>query len=155
MFSSGWTDKQKMVYMCAVLSGFSRVCLFTTLWTVTCQAPLSKGFSGKNTGVGCHALLQGIFLTQGLSPHLFTSSSLAGGFFTTSTTWKALVYIHGILKTRCETEGESESDEKWCKWTYSQNRKKPHAYQGGKGRRINWEIGIDIYTILYTYILNR
>ena len=47
--------------MCAVLSGFSRVCLFATLWTVTCQAPLSREFSGKNTGVGCHALLQGIF----------------------------------------------------------------------------------------------
>jgi len=25
---------------------------------------------GKNTGVGCHALLQGIFLTQGWSPGL-------------------------------------------------------------------------------------
>ena len=25
---------------------------------------------GKNTGVGCHALLQGIFLTQGLNPEL-------------------------------------------------------------------------------------
>ena len=25
---------------------------------------------GKNTGVGCHALLQGIFLTQGLNPGL-------------------------------------------------------------------------------------
>jgi len=25
-------------------------------------------FSGKNTGVGCHALLQGIFPTQGLNP---------------------------------------------------------------------------------------
>ena len=23
---------------------------------------------GKNTGVGCHALLRGIFLTQGLNP---------------------------------------------------------------------------------------
>ena len=28
------------------------------------------GFSSKNTGVGCHALLQGIFLTQGLNPRL-------------------------------------------------------------------------------------
>ena len=27
-------------------------------------------FPGKNTGVGCHALLQGIFLTQGLNPWL-------------------------------------------------------------------------------------
>ena len=25
---------------------------------------------GKNIGVGCHALLQGIFLTQGLKQHL-------------------------------------------------------------------------------------
>ena len=28
---------------------------------------------GKNTGVGCHALLQGIFLTQGWNPHLDVS----------------------------------------------------------------------------------
>ena len=29
--------------------------------------------SGKNTGVGCHALLQGIFLTQGLNPRPYPS----------------------------------------------------------------------------------
>ena len=29
-----------------------------------------RNFPGKNTGVGCHALLQRIFLTQGLNPHL-------------------------------------------------------------------------------------
>jgi len=27
-------------------------------------------FPGKKTGVGCHFLLQGIFMTQGLNPHL-------------------------------------------------------------------------------------
>ena len=27
-------------------------------------------FLGRNTGVGCHLLFQGIFLTQGLNPHL-------------------------------------------------------------------------------------
>ena len=33
------------------------------------QAPLGCGNSpGKNTGVGCHTLLQGIFLTEGLNP---------------------------------------------------------------------------------------
>ena len=32
---------------------------------VACKAPLSMGFSSKNTEVGCHFLLQGIFLTQG------------------------------------------------------------------------------------------
>ena len=36
-----------------------------TPWTAAHQAPLSMDSPGKNTGVGCHALLQGIFLTQG------------------------------------------------------------------------------------------
>ena len=39
------------------------------------------GFLGKNTGVGCHFLLQGIFLTQGLNLCLWVSC-IAGGFFT-------------------------------------------------------------------------
>ena len=34
------------------------------------QALLSWNFPGKNIGVGCHFLLQGIFLTQGLNPCL-------------------------------------------------------------------------------------
>ena len=38
-----------------------------TPWIVARQAPLSMGFPSKNTGVGCHFLLQGIFLTQGLN----------------------------------------------------------------------------------------
>ena len=33
--------------------------------TAAHQAPLSMEFSRQNTGVGCHFLLQGIFLTQG------------------------------------------------------------------------------------------
>ena len=45
--------------------------------------------SGKNTGVCCHALLQGIFLTQGLNPHLFHLLHLQGRFFTMNTTWEA------------------------------------------------------------------
>ena len=40
------------------------------LCTVARQAPLSMDSPGKNTGVGCYALLQGIFPTQGLNPHL-------------------------------------------------------------------------------------
>ena len=34
------------------------------------QVPLSWDFTSKNTGVGCHFLLQGIFLTPGLNPRL-------------------------------------------------------------------------------------
>ena len=43
---------------------------------------------GRNTGVGCHALLQGIFPTQGSNPGI----PLAGGF---CTVWAAReAYIH-------------------------------------------------------------
>ena len=41
---------------------------FATPWPIACQAPPSMEFSGKNTEMGCHFLLQGIFLTQGLNP---------------------------------------------------------------------------------------
>jgi len=65
-----------------ILSCFSHVWLCVTLWTIVCQAPLSMGLSSKNTRMGCHALLQGIFPTQELNPCLL-SPALAGGFFTT------------------------------------------------------------------------
>ena len=45
-------------------------------------------FPGKNTGVSCHFLFQGIFPIQGLNPHLL-SPALEGWFFSTSTTWEA------------------------------------------------------------------
>ena len=44
---------------------FSRVWLFVMPWTVACQAPLSMESLDKNAGVGCHFLLQGIFLIWG------------------------------------------------------------------------------------------
>ena len=34
-------------------------------WTITSQALCPWNSPGKSTGVGCHSLLQGIFLTQG------------------------------------------------------------------------------------------
>ena len=42
---------------------------------------------GKNTGVGCHFLLQGIFLIQRWDTSLM-SPALAGKFFTTRATWE-------------------------------------------------------------------
>ena len=48
----------------------SHVWLFATPWTVICQVPLSMEFSRQNTGMGCHFLLQRVFLTQGLNPVL-------------------------------------------------------------------------------------
>ena len=43
---------------------------FVTPWTEAHQAPLYRGFPGKNIGVGYHFLLQGVFLTQVSNPRL-------------------------------------------------------------------------------------
>ena len=53
--------------LCVLYSwSLSHVRLFVMPWTVACQAPLSMGIlQTRITGVGCHALLQGIFPTQG------------------------------------------------------------------------------------------
>ena len=57
--------------MC-VLSYFSCVPLFETLWTSLHQAPMSMEFSGQEywSGLLEWVLLQGIFPTQGSNPHL-------------------------------------------------------------------------------------
>ena len=47
----------------------SPVWLFVTSWTLAHQAPLWS-IPVKNTRVGCHFLLQGIFPTQGSNPYL-------------------------------------------------------------------------------------
>ena len=56
--------------LCCAVLGTSVESNFVIPWTVACQAPLSMDSPGKNTRVGCHALLQGIFSTQGSNPGL-------------------------------------------------------------------------------------
>ena len=59
-------------------------------WHSTPCGPMDCSLSdssvhGKNTKVGCHLVLQGIFLTQSLNPHS-SSPQLADRFFTTRIT---------------------------------------------------------------------
>ena len=53
-----------------VLCCFSHVRLCATLWSLAHRLLCPWDSPGKNTGVGCHALLQGIFPTQGSNPGL-------------------------------------------------------------------------------------
>ena len=56
---------------------------------------------GKNTGIGCHFLLQGIFPTQGLMSLM--SPALAGGFSTIGATWECPVsWTRGLAKVKSE-----------------------------------------------------
>ena len=59
----------RIKFLFVIVQLLSHVSL-STPWTVVRQALLSLEFSGKNTGMGCHFLLQRIFLTQGLNSHL-------------------------------------------------------------------------------------
>ena len=68
-FSWLGTQTRASVHAC-VLSCLSCVQLYAYAWTVAHQAPLSGDSPGKDTGVGCHTLLQGIFPTQGSNPLL-------------------------------------------------------------------------------------
>ena len=49
----------------------SHVQLFATPWTIAIRLLSPWNLPGRNTGVGCHFLLQGIVPTQGLNRHLF------------------------------------------------------------------------------------
>ena len=72
---------------------------FGILWTVVCQAFFCPRDSpGNSTGVGCHALLQGIVPTQGWNPCLSVSRTLASQIFATSATWEAPVSLQGESK---------------------------------------------------------
>ena len=95
-----------LCFLCAVLCLVIQSCL-TLCNPMDCSLPDSSvhgDSSGKNTGVGCHACLQGIFPTQ--------VSCIAGGFFTSWATrvWKRQVYWPSCA---CLARGSSRGRFMW------------------------------------------
>ena len=81
------------MYICVcVLSHFGYVWLFATLWTVVPQAPLSTGFSRQEYWSGVPFPPPGDLPDLGIKSASLKSPALAGGFFTSSTTWEAPKY---------------------------------------------------------------
>ena len=72
-----------------MLSHFSCVQLFATLWTVALQALLSMGFSRQEHWSGLPCLSPGDHPDPATEPMSLMSPALASRFFTTSTTWEA------------------------------------------------------------------
>ena len=70
------TNRKKFLYY--YVSYITVLCLVTQLCQILCDlmdysppgSSVLAGSPDKNTGVGCHAFLQGIFLTQGSNPGL-------------------------------------------------------------------------------------
>ena len=70
-----------------------------TLWTVARQAPLSMGFFRQEYWRRLPSPSPGELPDPGIKPTSPTSPALAGGFFTTSTTWEALINQLLVFKT--------------------------------------------------------
>ena len=80
----GWEDplgKKK--------AGHSSILAWRTPWTVDCQAPLSMGFSRQGHWSGWPCPSPEDLPDPGIEPMSLKSPALAGGCFTTSTTWEA------------------------------------------------------------------
>ena len=74
-----------MLSMCVhAKSDFGCVQLFSTPWTIACQAPLSLGLSRQEHWSGLPCPPPRDLPDPGIEPTSLTSPALAGGFFTTS-----------------------------------------------------------------------
>ena len=86
---SGWRGE-------CVLSRFSHVHLFCSPMDYSPSgSSVYRDSSGKNTGVGCYPFLQRI--VPGIKLMSLKSPALAGGFFTTSATWRGEFWIGNML----------------------------------------------------------
>ena len=106
-----------------VLSCFSRVRLFATLWTVAHLAPLSVGFSRQEYWSGLLCPPPGDLLNPGMEPASLTSPALAAGFFTTSATWEAHILQARILE--------------WVTISFSRGSSRPRDQTRVSHRRFN------------------
>ena len=91
--------------MC-MLSHFSHVELFVTLWTIALHAPLSMGFSRQEYWNGLLFPPLGDLPNPEIKPMSLTSPALTGSFFTTSAAWEASVFTQYFTASLCSSELE-------------------------------------------------
>ena len=75
----------------------SHVPLFATPWTVTCQAPLSLGFSRQEYWSGLTLRTPWDFPDPEPEPMSLASPALAGGFFTIEPPRKPRIDMYTLL----------------------------------------------------------
>ena len=81
------------IWFCSLLSHFSHLRLFVTLWTVAHQVPLSMGFSRQVYWSGLSCPPPGDHSDPGIEMESPMSPTLAGRFSTTSATWEARLQL--------------------------------------------------------------
>ena len=80
-----------VLVLACVLSHFSHVQLFATLWTITWQAPLSVGSSRQEYWSGLPCSPPGDLPKPGIKPRSLMSA-LTGGFLTTSEYFRSICF---------------------------------------------------------------
>ena len=101
--------KQNLIntVLACMLSHFSHIRLFATLWTVARQAPLSIGFSRQEFWSGLPCPPPGDLLKPGIEPESFMSPALAGRFFTSRVTWEAHKKYYSSVQFRRSVVSDS------------------------------------------------
>ena len=108
-----------------VLTHFSCVTLWDSI-TVACQAPLYMGFSRQEYWCGLPYPSPGDLPDPGIEPTCLTSPALAGGFFTTSTTWN---YSRTI-----QTKPQRMMPSRCCSQHVSKSGRLSSGHRTGKGQ---------------------
>ena len=82
---------------CRQAKSLSYVQFFVTPWTVSARLFSPWDFPGKNTGAGCHALLQRIFPIQGSNLHLLCPLNRQAGSLPLAPPGKPLTTTPAII----------------------------------------------------------
>ena len=107
-----------------MLSSFSHVQLFATLWTVGLQAPLSMGFSRQEYWSGLPCSSPRDLLDPGTEPASLTLLQWQMGFFTNSATWKAECLAALLLPSQAPTTKKKKKKKGSSETYFLQNRRK-------------------------------
>ena len=102
--------KHSCMHAC-MISHFSHVQVFVTLWTVAHQAPLSMGFSRQEYWSGLPCPLPGDLPNAEIEPTALTCHALADKFLTISTNWEA--HIIYCITLQVEYEAVPNNQNAW------------------------------------------
>ena len=143
-FFTVWTTREAQEYwsvcVCVcVWNHFSHVQLFTTLWTIVCQAPLSMGFSRQEYWSGFPFSSPGDLPNPGIEPSFLTSPALVGVSFTTLAPpghqgspspleWVAVPFCRGSSQSRDQTRVSFTAGIFFASWT-TRDCSQDKAYQ--------------------------
>ena len=137
--SCPWSFFCTFVVICAILS------LLCCIWlSMHVRLLCSGGYSGKNIGVGCHALLQGIFWPRG-QKCITCETCIVGRFFTAEWPGKPPELFTGRQRITSRISGSRKCklwEVKGILWVYATQRGWPLSQQGPSWdkQRLFWRV---------------